>query len=437
MDVMPYLAYALILALLYLWVVRSRTRREVTSRQVLRESEESGLTLPPSLHPLVDTARCIGCGACMHACPEFPRHQVLGVIEGKADLVAPTDCVGHGACRSACPVNAISLVFGTSERGVDIPMVSPEFETSVPGIFIAGELGGMGLIRNAIEQGRQAMESIITRLGEGSGDGRLDVVVVGAGPAGISATLLAHERGLRYVCIEQDTLGGTVANFPRGKLVMTEPARLPMVGDVRFGEVDKETLMAFWRKVEADSGINVHYRERMQEIERSGDGFLLKTTRNRYAVRCVLLAIGRRGTPRRLNVPGEELPKVVYTLTDPEQYAGKRVLVVGGGDSALEAAHALAGQPGTQVTVSYRGSAFNRARRRNRDRTSALAAEGVLQLLLDSELTAIAEGTVTVCRHGDDLHLPNDAVIICAGGVLPTGLLRDLGVQVETKYGQA
>lgn len=437
MDVTPYLVYGLLLVGLYLWLVRGRTRREGKSREILRESEETGLIQPPSLHPVVDTTRCIGCEACMHACPEFPRHQVLGVIEGKAGLVSPTDCIGHGACRSVCPVNAISLVFGTSERGVDIPLVSPEFETSVPGIFIAGELGGMGLIRNAIEQGRQAMEEIIGRAEACAGDGQLDVAVIGAGPAGIAATLSAHERGLRYVTIEQNTLGGTVANFPRGKLVMTAPALLPMVGEINFGETDKETLMSFWQKVETDTGINIHYRERMEGIERTEQGFLLRTSRNSYRVGQVLLAIGRRGTPRRLQIAGEDLPKVVYSLTDPAQYAGKRVLVVGGGDSALEAAHSLAARPDTRVTLSYRGAGFSRAKRGNRSKVDAMAAEGALDVMLESEVTAIAPDTVTLIRHGENLELANDVVIICAGGVLPTGLLRDLGVRVETKYGQA
>lgn len=439
MELMSYGAYGTPLLLLYLWVVLRRNRRQRRYRAALDDAEESGLTNPASLHPVVDTARCIGCEACVHACPEFPKHTVLGLIAGKATLVSPTDCIGHGACKAACPVGAISLVFGTAERGVDIPVLSPQFESSVPGVFIAGELGGMGLIRNAVEQGRQAMEQIAQRIetAERRVPGQLDVAIVGGGPAGLAATLLAHELGLRYVTLEQNSLGGTVANFPRGKVVMTQPAQLPMVGMVRFGETRKEALIDFWSKVEVQTGIRIRYGERLERIERSGKGFELVSDRGRYRSTFVLLAIGRRGTPRRLGVPGEDLCKVVYSLVDPADYSGSRVLVVGGGDSALEAARSLAEQPGTQVTLCYRGSAFSRAKRRNRDAVTGLAASQTLQVLLESEVIEVAPDSVRIDQRGRLLTLPNDAVIICAGGILPTGFLRDLGVHVETKYGQA
>ncbi|MDH5650100.1 MAG: NAD(P)-binding domain-containing protein, partial [Gammaproteobacteria bacterium] len=357
---------------------------------------------------------------------------ILGLIGRKAHLVNPTHCIGHGACQKACPHDAITLVFGTAERGVDIPEVKPNFETNVPGIFIAGELGGMGLIRNAIEQGRQAMEAIKKRKGNTN---QLDVVIIGAGPAGYSASLNALNHKLRFTTIEQETLGGTVAHFPRGKIVMTQPAVLPMVGKVRFRETTKETLLGFWKEVEKKTGIKINYNERMEEIKTNANGFTVTTTKNVYTTRNILLAIGRRGTPRKLGVSGEELPKVVYRLVDPEQYRGQHVLVVGGGDAALEAAISIAEQPDTTVTLSYRSDAFSRAKEKNRRKITDMNETGQLTLLMKSNVTRIDHNMVTLEQQGKTIDITNNAVIISAGGVLPTPFLKNIGINVNTKYG--
>jgi thioredoxin reductase/ferredoxin len=413
-----------------------RTRHHQVSVATLAESAEAGLLDPASLHPVIDPVKCIGCGSCVAACPEMPAHQVLGMIRRKAELVSPTDCIGHGACQSACPVDAISLVFGTERRGVDIPNVKPNFETNVPGIFIAGELGGMGLIKNAIEQGKQAIESIAKALKKGGSDG-IDVLIVGAGPSGISASLAAKQHRLRNKTIEQDALGGTVANFPRRKLVMTAPATLPLVGKMRFRETTKERLLEFWQEIEQKASLKINYEERLESVEKSADGFLVKTNRSEFQVRSILLAIGRRGTPRKLGVAGEELSKVAYKLIDPEQYRDMRVLVVGGGDSALECATSISEQPGTEVTLSYRSAAFSRAKQKNRKRIEQAETEGRVTVLLESNVKSISPDAVEIEHKGSIVRLPNDAVIINAGGILPTGFLKELGIEIETKFGTA
>jgi thioredoxin reductase (NADPH) len=427
--------YLLPMLIFVAWRARSRQLEQRGNLELLRENRRSGLTEPASLHPVIDPGKCMGCGSCVGACPEG---KVLGLIDDRAQLVNPAHCIGHGACKAACPFDAITLVFGTEKRGMDIPHVGADFQTNVRGIFIAGELGGMGLIRNAIEQGRRAMESICRYPGVGSGDANLlDVLIVGAGPAGFAASLGARERGLRSVTIEQETLGGTVSHFPRGKLVMTSPARLPLVGKMKFTETSKETLLAFWESVAQKTGLRINFQERLEDVVARDGNYLVRTSRHVYRARTVLLAIGRRGTPRKLGVPGEGLPKVVYRLIDAQQYAGKRVLVVGGGDSALEAATSIAEQPGTEVTLSYRSSGFSRAKEANRCRVEAAEAAGRLAVVFNSNVTEISAQQVVLEQQGSRRTLDNDAVIISAGGVLPTPFLQKIGVEVETRYGTA
>jgi thioredoxin reductase/ferredoxin len=428
--------YAAPFLLIMFWYLRRHYRAEKISREVHFEAKEAGLLEPASLHPVIDPVRCLGCGACVRACPEYPQHTVLGLIEGKAQLVAPTECIGHGACKSACPVDAISLVFGTATRGIDLPVLKPNFETNVPGVFIAGELGGMGLIRNALTQGVQAIEAI-AKQGKRAPDKRLDVLIVGAGPAGMAASLTAKSLNLTYRTVEQESLGGCVYKYPRGKLVMTAPVELPLVGKFHFRQTSKEQLLGVWTDMMKREQLRIQTNERVEAIEKDGDGFIVRTTKAAYRASTVLLAIGRRGTPRKLAVPGEELPKVVYRLIDPDQYVGQEVLVVGGGDSALEAAASIAEVSGTQVTLSYRGEAFGRAKPRNRQRVTEAANRGNLKLLLSSNVSHIHPDLVILEQGGKQLEIPNKAVIVSAGGVLPNEFLNKVGISVETKYGTA
>lgn len=415
------------------WALYRTLRAEKASVAIRDAARQSGLVEPPSLHPVIDPERCIGCGSCVQACPEG---NVLGMIEGKAELIEPTHCIGHGACATACAPGAIDLVFGTERRGIDIPRVDPRFQTNVPGIFIAGELGGMGLIRNAVEQGRQAMESIHELRLQGASDA-LDVVIVGAGPAGFSASLYALENKLTFVTLEQEALGGTVAHYPRGKIVMTSPVQLPLVGTVRLRETTKEHLLAFWHRIACDTGLRINYQERVETVQQEGALFRVVTNRDAYQARAVLLAIGRRGTPRKLDVPGEERTKVAYRLVEPDQYRGRRVLVVGGGDSALEAACACAETAGTTVAISYRSAAFGRAKPKNRERVEQLREQGRLAVMLESDVIEIGEDRVVLRHRGETVRLLNDAVIVCAGGILPTPFLTGIGIEVETKRGTA
>jgi thioredoxin reductase/NAD-dependent dihydropyrimidine dehydrogenase PreA subunit len=428
-DFYYYLIPAVFVLIVTYRYLGKKKKRHIAAAEILDEAVKSGLTEPPSLHPVIDAAICCGSGACVTACPE----NALGIINHKAVLINPAHCIGHGACAPVCPVGAIKLVFGTEKRGVDIPHVQPTFETNVPGIYIAGELGGMGLVRKAAEQGRQAMDSIAKSRGH---DKQLDVVIVGAGPAGLAATLGAMEKKLRSITLEQeDSLGGTVYHYPRNKLVMTQPVVLPIVGKAKLGEITKEDLLAFWQGIVDRVGMKLNFNERVEKVSATKGGYIVKSNKAEYFTRNVLLAIGRRGTPRKLGVPGEESSKVVYRLIDPEQYRDRKILVVGGGDSAIEAAIATAEQPGTKVVLSYRGDAFGRVKQKNRDRLDEAQKSGRLTVLLSSTVSKIEKSHVHLDHDGKSVCHENDGVIVCAGGILPTGMLKEMGIKVETKYG--
>ena len=435
MDDWLFVLYGL--PLLAIAAIYIRRQRRMHSRYVAiaEEAVSAGMIEPASLHPLIDPSLCLGCGACVKACPETSHHDVLGLIDGKAVLIGPSECIGHGACKTACPFDAITLVFGSERRGLDIPVLKPNFESNVPGIYVAGELGGMGLIKNALTQGQQALEAI-AKAGV-KRPGALDVLIIGAGPAGLAASLAAQKLGLNYQTVEQDSLGGAVFQYPRGKLVMTAPVELPIVGKVQFRNTSKEELLKFWEQACKGNGLKIMYRERVEGIENKDGAFHVKTSTRQHVASAILLGIGRRGTPRKLGVPGEALPKVVYRLIDPEQYRGQKVIVVGGGDSALEAAASIAELGDTAVILSYRGEAFQRAKQRNRQRVEEASAKGRLKVLLNSQVREIRPDEVLLKHSGQDLKVSNDAVIVSAGGILPNDFLRSIGIEVETKYGTA
>jgi thioredoxin reductase (NADPH) len=433
-----YAIYGLALSGLWLVLGTWRTLKERRSRARQNRAIDAAETEPTTLHPVINPQTCIGCGACANACPEG---SIIGMIGGKAHLLEPASCIGHGACKTACPVGAIELVFGSARRGVDIPQVSPTFETNVPGVFVAGELGGMGLIANAVEQGRQAIEAIARRPKASDADS-YDVIIVGGGPAGIAASLAAKQQGLSFLTLEQDTIGGTVTRYPRAKIAMTRPAHLPLYGKVRLRRVRKERLLTLWDAVLRKTQIVIHEHVRVEHIAARGGGFDVQTSAGSAQAGSILLATGRRGVPTRLGVPGEDLPKVTHGLVDAARYRGQHVVVVGGGDSALEAAVALAdlmavGQPLASLTLVHRGADFSRARPILRQKLQALVQNGHVQVRLDAAITGIEADRVALIEAGANVVLRNESVLICAGGQLPMALLSGIGVAVERKYGTA
>jgi len=425
---------ALAFALNLFWRTREQKRTE-TGRQELDELLAMGDVVPASIHPWIDPIRCIGSGACVYACPE---KSVLTVVNGRGVLTNPLGCIGHGACASACPVQAITLVFGTAKRGLELPSVDPDFQTNQQGVYIVGELGGMGLIRNAVSQGRQAADHIVAGERRGAGES-LDAVVVGAGPAGISATLRLMEAGLRVLLLEREAFGGTITHYPRAKVVMTGSLDFPVYGRVSKRKMSKEQLVELWEDIKEKTGLEVAVGELVKKIERGQYGsWLVSSSGGVFSAANVLLALGRRGSPRKLDVPGEDLSKVVYRVIEPEVFQDQHVLVVGGGNAAVESAFALIdGGKCASVSISYRKNSFARCRQPNRQRVDAEIQAGRLTALMGTEVEEVFEDRVTL-RNGAaaPLTIQNDAVVVQVGGTAPTALLQDIGIEIVTKYGE-
>jgi thioredoxin reductase/Pyruvate/2-oxoacid:ferredoxin oxidoreductase delta subunit len=433
-QIVTYALVFLLCLAVVLWYLLSQRKKSRITEAKIAIAKEEGLYEPVSLHPVVDPDNCIRTGACISACPE---KDILGIVNGKATTINASRCVGHGACFHACPTQAITLCIGTDERGVDLPHVSQTFETNVPGIFIAGELGGMGLIRNAVEQGKQAVDNIV-RLRKGDHTAQYDLLIVGAGPAGISASLNAKKHGLKSLTLEQDTLGGTVFTFPRSKLVMTAPMDLPLHGKVKLYETSKPELLKLWTEVLGTQGISIRENTKVDSIiPQNGHFRVVCGNGEEFSTLSVLLAIGRRGTPRKLGIPGEGTEKVAYRLLEPEEINGKRIVVVGGGDSAVESALMLA--PQNAVELLYRGEAFGRLKAKNAEKIREASSGGLLKVRFRTNLTTIDQGSVSYVTEGDEkVHrIENDLVYIFAGGELPTQFLEKAGIQITRRFGDA
>ncbi len=429
-NLLSGLLYAIIIAIPLVAYLRRIKRREALAR----EAAEKGKLYsegPKAQHPHIDNSKCIGCGSCTEVCPEG---DVLAVFAGKAVIVNGHKCIGHSLCADACPVGAIEMVMASPSMSADMPFLTPEHETSIPNLFIIGELGGLALIKNAVNQGRECLDTIAQRFTSGAvprsaAEDDYDVCIIGAGPGGISATLRAIEHKLKHITIEQDEVGGTVAKYPRQKLVMTSPVEFPMYGKFKKMELSKEDLLAFWKKVLERVDFNIRAGEKVEDVKKGTDGvFTVKTTKGEHRSRTVVLALGRRGTPRKLGVKGEELPKVMYSLIEAEAYVNKNILVVGGGDSAIEAAMGLAHQMGNQVSLSYRKDKFSRIKERNSQRIAECIRSGKIQVIFNSNPVEIKENSVVLDVNGETQEIPNDYVWVFAGGTPPNAFLEKIGV---------
>ena len=427
-NLISFLIAATIVTAFLLYYLKQE-KKKVAETKAAMEKGKLRSDGPQSQHPHIDSTYCIGCATCTMVCPEG---DVLGMVGGKAMIINGYKCIGHSICADSCPVGAITMVLAAPNVCGNLPALSSEYETSIKNMFVIGELGGLALIKNAVNQGRQCVDTIEARLAAMKTPATADVtdvIIVGAGPAGLTASLRSIEKKLKYITLEESEIGGTVAKYPRQKLVMTSPVEFPLYGKFKKTELPKENLIEFWLKVMKRADFKCQTGEKVQDISKGDDGiFTVSTPKAQYRGRFVILALGKMGSPRKLGVKGEELPKVMYRLIEADHYVNKKILVVGGGDSAVEAAMGLAHQVGNTVTLSYRQGAFSRIKDRNAKRIDDFMKRGKVNVLFNSSPVEFREDSVVLDVNGTQQTLPNDFVWIFAGGEPPTAFLKKVGI---------
>jgi thioredoxin reductase/NAD-dependent dihydropyrimidine dehydrogenase PreA subunit len=378
--------------------------------------------------PQIDTSTCLGCYACVDACP----YDVLAVERYVAVVARPEACCGLTLCQQVCPNG--SLVVTDGEPIGDRPRIGDDLQAlDAPGVYLAGDITGLPLIKNAILQGARVVATIQASMPRHAE--AIDLVVIGAGPAGISAALKAKELGLRCEVIEQGGVAQSIKSFPRGKLVFDQPLELPVAGKLWLEEATKEELLVKWLRIVREERLLIHEGQRFTALERDGAALVVHAqsaggeTRTWRAAR-LLLAIGLRGSPRKLDVElsPEVESKVFYHLADAKSFAGQRVLVVGLGDVAMETAIALSRQPDTEVTIAYRGDGFSRGKSRNIAELRRLVDAGRVRLLVNATVRAVTPSRVKIDTPTGVQTLPNDAVFVMIGSKPPRELLERAGV---------
>lgn len=378
------------------------------------------------MYPSVNRGVCVGCGTCVLSCKV---KKTLALISGKSTLVDPRVCDACGNCEKACPTGANQMLEYGQKLKIRVPQIDENFETNVPGIYIIGTLAGAGLIKEAINQGRAVLNHIMRSVYP---DRLPHVLIIGAGPAGLSAFLSSRKFGLPSTCLEKGAAANTIRNFPKRKIVMAEPVDMPLFGPLWVGDTTREKLLEVWDGILEKTKAPIVTGARLEGVRREGGRFIVSAGGQEIPCDRIILALGVRGEPRKLKVPGEDLPKVFYNLIDAQEFKGRRIAVVGGGDASLEASLALASQ-GCRVTLVVRGESFPMAKARNREKIAAAIEAKTVEVRFKSAVREIKPKSVVVTSGESAEELENDAVFIMIGGELPYPLLEKIGINIVEK----
>lgn len=410
----------------------------ITSAQKRKPGPQKKVRL--LIHSINDD-RCTGCDACVTVCPT----DVLELKNNKSRVLRFGDCIQCEQCANVCPTTALVMHHeGTAAPPVQVPDLDDYYQSKVPGLYLLGEAAGKPLVKNAVNLGRAAVEHLLrSGMRPGAIDGQsseqltcVDVVVIGSGPAGLSAAMSCVQRKLSYVVLEKDAfVASTIARYPKGKKVMAEPYDVRCVGLLPVWDSSKEGAIAEWNRVLEQVGLDIRMREAVEAVKHEGATFQVKTEKATYRAQKVLLCIGTRGKPRRLNVPGEDQPWIQPLLDDPDLYRGKTLLVVGGGDSAVEAAIALAASElRNKVILSYRGKSFNRVKAKNRQDLDQLVNQQRVLLLLGSTVQQFgADGATLKLAEGRTRDIRFHGAFVLIGGDPPLKWLESMGISYVQK----
>ncbi|MFN0112335.1 MAG: NAD(P)-binding domain-containing protein [Blastocatellia bacterium] len=476
---------------------------------IVSQSLGSALDLdgPPYPHPVINTATCIGCHACVDACP----HNVLAIVNGKATPIAIEQCMDDTSCQVECPTVPKSCIVVNTSKVIPerkVPKRDQQFMTNVPGVYLIGDVSGVPLIKNAINEGGGVVDWVVEDLKNAgkNGDTDYDVAIIGIGPAGLSATALARQRGLKYIAIEQDQVVGTIQQtYQAGKYVYFNPVEKPVNGGINLSGAGatKEVMIGSWMETIRTNGLIINEYESCKSVKPAGNNFIIETEQDKskrkmqYSVRRVILAIGNRGTPMKLGVPGEDsrivttatemvMPafcnkcgdkrvgdfrfcqncgqqlvpklkqrpafednKVKYKLTDPNDYSGKHIVVVGAGNSAIEAAVDLAAfrsDDGTKitgwrdntVTLIIRSNLKSDLKLGNKMLVYECIDEGKIKAFFGQTIKEVTPTEVALMSARErkpetakeTARFQNDYVFALIGGEKPTKFLESIGVKI-------